>query len=106
MMEVKSCFFGVMTVRSVDATTEIGYSSQKDFWILLNRAGLAEGQPGSVGGAEKRCRHTEGWIRCISCLLGRSEVCAVVDIEGDQGAVLLELADTFDRELLCVAAES
>ena len=32
-MEVKSCFFGVMTVRSVEATTEIGYSSQKDFWI-------------------------------------------------------------------------
>ena len=30
-MEVKSCFFGVMTVRSVEATTEIGYSSQKDF---------------------------------------------------------------------------
>ena len=32
-MEVKLCFFGVMTVRSVEATTEIGYSSQKDFWI-------------------------------------------------------------------------
>ena len=34
-MEVKLCFFGVMTVRSVEATTEIGYSSQKDFWISL-----------------------------------------------------------------------
>ena len=51
-MEVKLCFFGVMTVRSVEATTEIGYSSQKDFWIS-SIVLFAESQACGIFGAEE-----------------------------------------------------
>ena len=101
----------VVLLRSDDSALSRGNHGDRIFFTeglldLLNRAGLAEGQPGSVGGAEKDVDLRKDGFDAFSCLLAAPEVCAVVDIEGDQGAVLLELADTFDRELLCVAAES
>ena len=100
-----------MLFRSDDSALSRGNHGDRIFFTegllnLLNRAGLAEGQTGSVGGAEKDIDIRKDGFDAFSCLLAAPEVRAVVDIEGDQGAVLLELSDTFDRKLLCVAAES
>ena len=99
-MEVKLCFFGVMTVLSVEATTEIGYSSQKD------RACFAESQACGIFGAEEDIYIRKNLLDAGSCLLAGPEIGTIVDIKRDQGSLLFEFADTFDRKFLCVAAKT
>ena len=73
---------------------------------FLDRACFAKGQAGGIFRTEKDIYKGKNLFDAGSCLLTSPEIGTVVDIKRDQGSLLFEFADTFDRKFLCVAAKT
>ena len=75
------------------------------FLDFLDGSGLAEGQARGVRGAEEDVHIGEDGLNAGARFLTAPEVCAVIDVKGNQSALLLKLTDAVDGKRLRAAAE-